>query len=445
MIARMANLGFSIAIDRCASAFCFDKVEFISMDVNTAAVASLPATVKGLGRAQFIAIVASLMALNALAIDIMLPAFPNIQADLGITDANRVQYILLSYIIGFGGAQLFFGPVSDRFGRRAPLFFGIALYAICSIAGALAPSFEFLLIARFLQGIGAAATRVIAISVVRDTHSGRGMAATMSLVMMVFMVVPVFAPMIGQTIILAGNWHLIFIFMALISLLVGLWAMARLPETLESENRRPLTMKSIREAFAIVLTNRIALFYTLATSFYFGSLFGFLNVAQPIYVDLYGLGAYFPVAFAAVAVVMAGSSFVNSRLVGKFGQRRLSHGALIAYFALSLVLAGLTAIGPIPFWLFFFISMLMMPLFGFVGSNFNSIAMEPLGAIAGTASSTLGFAQTVGGGIVGALIGQAFDGTVFPLAAGYAIVSAVSLLMVLIAEKGRLFGVGSPH
>ena len=414
------------------------------MHGTTATAVSPPATIGGIGRPQFIAIIASLMALNALAIDIMLPAFPNIAAGLNVVDANQVQFVLLSYVIGFGGAQLFFGPVSDRYGRRAPLFFGIAMYAICCIAGAFAPSFEFLLLARFLQGIGAAATRVIAISVVRDTHSGRGMAATMSLVMMVFMVVPVFAPMLGQVVILFGNWHLIFIFMAFVSLIVGTWALFRLPETLHEEYRRPLTVKSISQAFAIVLSNRIALFYTLATSFYFGSLFGFLNVAQPIYVNIYGLGSYFPIAFAAVAVVMAGSSFLNSRLVGRFGQRRLSHGALIAYFAFALLLAGLTAMGPIPFWLFFGISMLMMPLFGFVGSNFNSIAMEPLGAIAGTASSTLGFAQTVGGGIVGALIGQAYDGTVFPLAAGYALVSAVAVAMVLIAEKGRLFGVGTP-
>ena len=414
------------------------------MHGTTATAVSPPATIGGIGRPQFIAIIASLMALNALAIDIMLPAFPNIAAGLNVVDANQVQFVLLSYVIGFGGAQLFFGPVSDRYGRRAPLFFGIAMYAICCIAGAFAPSFEFLLLARFLQGIGAAATRVIAISVVRDTHSGRGMAATMSLVMMVFMVVPVFAPMLGQVVILFGNWHLIFIFMAFVSLIVGAWALFRLPETLHEEYRRPLTVKSISQAFAIVLSNRIALYYTLATSFYFGSLFGFLNVAQPIYVNIYGLGAYFPIAFAAVAVVMAGSSFLNSRLVGRFGQRRLSHGALLAYFGLSLLLAGLTAMGPIPFWLFFGISMLMMPLFGFVGSNFNSIAMEPLGAIAGTASSTLGFAQTVGGGVVGALIGQAYDGTVFPLAAGYAMVSAVAVAMVLIAEKGRLFGVGTP-
>ncbi|KGF69616.1 major facilitator transporter [Hoeflea sp. BAL378] len=396
-----------------------------------------------MGRPQFIAIVASLMALNALAIDIMLPAFPNIAEGLGVTDANQVQFVLLSYIIGFGGAQLFFGPIADRYGRRKPLFVGIALYAICSFAGALAPSFEFLLLARLLQGIGAAATRVIALSVVRDTHSGRGMAATMSLVMMVFMVVPVFAPMMGQVIILGGDWHLIFVFMALVSLAIGLWAALRLPETLKEENRRPLTLASVGQAFAIVLTNRVALFYTLATTFYFGALFGFLNVAQPIYVGIYGLGSYFPLAFAAVAVVMAGSSFLNSKLVGRFGQRRLSHGALILYFLLGLLMAGLAAMGPLPFWLFFGISLLMMPLFGFVGSNFNSIAMEPLGAIAGTASSTLGFAQTVGGGVVGALIGQTYDGTIFPLAAGYAIVSAIAVVMVLIAEKGRLFGVGT--
>lgn len=404
---------------------------------------SLPAIIGGIGRAQFIAIVASLMALNALAIDVMLPAFPNIAASLGTADANQVQFVLLAYIIGFGGAQLFFGPVADRYGRRLPLLFGIALYAACAIAGALAPSFEFLLLARFLQGIGAAATRVIALSVVRDTHSGRGMAATMSLVMMVFMVVPVIAPIVGQIIILGADWHWIFVFMAAVSILVGAWAFWRLPETLDPSNRRPLSVASILEAFGLVLSNRISMFYTLATAFYFGSLFAFLNVAQPIYVDVYGLGAFFPLAFGGVAIAMAGSSFLNSRLVGRFGQRRLSHGALLAYLGLSLLLAGLAVLGPIPFWLFFGISLVMMPLFGFVGSNFNSIAMEPLGAIAGTASSTLGFAQTVGGGLVGAAIGQTYDGTVFPLAAGYAIVSAISVGMVLIAEKGRLFGTGN--
>lgn len=401
--------------------------------------ATVPATIMGVGRRQFIAIIAALMALNALAIDIMLPAFPNMAISLGLADPNQVQFVLLSYIIGFGGAQLFFGPISDRYGRRAPLLAGIALYIICAAAGAYAPNFEFLLLARLLQGVGAAGTRVIAISIVRDTHHGRGMAATMSLVMMVFMVVPVIAPLTGQGIILFGEWHLIFLFMAFVAAIVGAWSLMRLPETLPLDQRRPLTVASVSQAFALVLSNRQTTFYTLATAFYFGSLFGFLNVAQPIYVDIYGLGAWFPIAFAFVAVVMAGSSFINSLLVGKLGQRRLSHTALIAYFLLAVLLSVLAAIGPVPFWQFYAIAILMMPLFGFVGANFNSIAMEPLGAVAGTASSVLGFAQTVGGGLVGALIGQAYDGTVFPLAVGYAAVSGVALVMVLIAEKGVLF------
>ncbi len=397
----------------------------------------------GIGRVHFIAIVASLMALNALAIDIMLPAFPQMASSLDLSDPNLVQLVLLSYIIGFGGAQLIFGPVSDRFGRRGPLFFGIALYTICAVAGALAPNFETLLLARFIQGIGAAATRVIAISVVRDTQSGRAMASTMSLIMMVFMVVPVIAPMTGQIIILFGDWHLIFLFMAMISAAVGFWAFAKLPETLAADKRRALTLASVGEAFGLVLSNRLSLFYTLSTAFYFGSLFGFLNLAQPVYVDIYGLGVWFPAAFGFVALVMAGTSFLNSQLVVRYGQRRLSHGALLLYLALALVMAAFSAVGPLPFWLFYGLTLLMMPLFGFVGANFNSIAMEPLGAVAGTASSVLGFAQTVGGGLVGAVIGQAFDGTIFPLAAGYASVAAIAVVMVLIAEKGRLFRQGA--
>jgi DHA1 family bicyclomycin/chloramphenicol resistance-like MFS transporter len=413
------------------------------MIVDAAPKTQTTATMLGIGRVEFIAIIALMMALNALAIDIMLPAFPNIAASYAMTDPNRVQYVLLSYIIGFGFAQLVYGPVSDRYGRRAPLFFGLALYIACAIAGALAPTFEFLLIARFVQGIGAAATRVMAISIVRDTHSGRAMAATMSLVMMVFMAVPAIAPLTGQAIILFADWHWIFLFMAAIALLGSIWIASRLPETLADDKRRPLTIDSVATAFRLVLTNRVSLFYTLATAFYFGSLFGFLNVAQPIYVDIYGLGSWFPVAFAAVAVVMAVSSFTNSRLVGRFGQRRISHTALITYLALGLVFSGAALLGPIPFWLFFTLALVMMPLFGFVGANFNSIAMEPLGAVAGTASSVLGFTQTVGGGVIGALIGQAYDGTVLPLAAGFAGVSLVALIFVLIAEKGRLFGVGS--
>ncbi|MDN2568580.1 multidrug effflux MFS transporter [Aquibium sp. A9E412] len=391
---------------------------------------------------EFIAILAGLMALNALAIDIMLPAFPEIAADLALSDANHAQFVILSYVVGFGGAQLFFGPVSDRFGRRAPLFAGLALYILSAAAGALAPSFELLIAARVLQGIGAAATRTIALSVVRDTHSGRDMAAIMSLVMVVFMVVPVFAPLAGQVIVLFGEWHLVFLSMAVFGGAMLLWTALRLPETLPEARRRPLTMASVIGAFRIVVSNRTSLFYALATAFFFSSLYAFLNSAQQIYVDIYGLGPLFPVAFASVAMLMAVSSFLNSRLVRRVGQRRLSHTALLLYAVLSTALAVIAWLMPVPFWLFLGMFCLIMPLFGWVGANLNSIAMEPLGAVAGTGASVLGFTQTVGGGIVGALIGQAFDGTIFPLVTGFAGVSVIALGLILIAEKGRLFGVG---
>jgi DHA1 family bicyclomycin/chloramphenicol resistance-like MFS transporter len=299
-----------------------------------------------------------------------------------------------------------------------------------------------LLAARVFQGVGAAATRIIALSVIRDTHSGRQMASIMSLVMMVFMDIPDIAPSTCQILILVGQWHLIFIFMAVLSTLIGIWTFFRLPETLSAEHRRPLTGSSVIEAFRLVLTNRTAFFYAAATAFYFGSLFGFLNCAQQVFVGIYDLGVWFPVAFSAVAILMAFSNFGNSILVERIGQRRLSHAALSLYVLFAFLLTALAWSGPIPFWLFMAIFAVMMPLFGWVGANFNSIAMEPLGAVAGTASAVLGFTQTAGGGIIGAMIGQAYDGTLLPLAAGFAIVSTAAIGLVLVAEKGKLFGVG---
>lgn len=396
-----------------------------------------------ISRGAFISMMAMLMALNALAIDIMLPAFPLIAAEYGMADSNSVQFVLSSYLTGFGLAQLFYGPISDRYGRRGPLFAGLALYILFAAAGAFAPTFELLLIARFLQGVGAAATRVIAMAIVRDTHSGRAMASTMSLVMMVFMVVPVIAPSIGQAVVLLANWHTVFLFMGVISAAVTIWCYLRLPETLVENERRPLSVASVLGGFRLVLNNRMSVLYTLGVTFFFGSLFGFLNVSQPIYVDIYGLGALFPVAFGGVAVLMAITSFANSRLVGRFGQRRLSHAALIGYFLCALVLVAVCANGNPPFWLFMTLMAIAMPLFGLIGANFNSIAMEPLGAVAGTASSVIGFLQTVGGALTGALIGQYYDGTVLPLAIGFASVSGIALLLVLAAERGKLFGHGT--
>ncbi|MEQ9245358.1 MAG: multidrug effflux MFS transporter [Nitratireductor sp.] len=399
---------------------------------------------KTLGRAEFIALAAALMSLNALAIDIMLPALQQIGAELGVDDENARQYIVTAYLAGLGGGQLIFGPISDRFGRRAPLFVGLALYVSAALIAAISPSFAVILALRFLQGIGAATTRVIAVSAIRDVFGGRQMAEVLSMVMMVFMVIPVIAPSIGQLIMIFGDWSEIFIAMAVLAIVFGTWAAIRLPETLAPENRRELTFSSVTRGFGYVLTNRVALCYTLATTSIFGSLFGFISSAQQIYTDTFDLADWFPILFAIGAGLMAISSFTNSRLVGRIGMRRLSHTALVGFTAVSLLWLVLASIGYMPFALFFVLFSVAMFQFGWVGANFNSIAMEPLGHVAGTAAATQGFLTTLGGGLIGAFVGQMFDGSTVPLAAGYFITGSIAIVLVLIGERGRMFHAVNP-
>ena len=390
-------------------------------------------------RWEFIAICAGLMALNALAIDIMLPGLQQIGASLGVADENHRQFVIPAYFLGMAAGLLFYGPASDRFGRRGPLFFGLAIYIIAATAAAFAPTFEILLALRVVQGIGAASTRVIAVSIVRDRFGGRAMAEVMSLIFMVFMVIPIIAPNIGQLVLLFGDWHEIFLVMAGIAVLIVAWTWIRMPESQHPQDRRPIDIRSVFSGFGIVLSNRFSFWYTIASTILFGALFGFINSAQQIYDGIYGLGVLFPLVFAGIGAMMAVSSFLNSRLVGKIGMRRLSHGALLGFTTVSVIWFVLSLLGPIPFWLFLLLFAVAMFQFGWIGSNFNAISMEPLGHIAGTAASVQGFIQTLGGAAIGTFIGQSFNGTVTPLAAGFCAVGLAGLVCVLIAEKGKLF------
>jgi DHA1 family bicyclomycin/chloramphenicol resistance-like MFS transporter len=398
-----------------------------------------------LSRPEFIALVAALMALNALAIDVMLPALPYMGEALGVTNENERQLVVSAYMIGFGAAQLVFGPITDRFGRRAPLFVGMALYVVCAFLATFAPTFATLLLLRFIQGLGAASTRVIATSVVRDRFSGREMAEVMSLTFMVFMAIPIIAPGVGQVILLTGPWQYIFLFMSGLAAAILIWAWFRLPETLHPEYRRPLRLTVIVEGFRLVFTNRVAFFYGLAGMFLFAAMFGFIISSQQIFVGIYGLGPWFPVAFATMAGFMAVSSFVNSRIVRRFGMRRLSHTAILIYIGCASILLVLSLMGQVPFWLFFALLMIVQVAFGNAASNMNSLSMEPLGAVAGTAASVFGFMQTVGGALLGTYIGQHFNGTLTPNATGYVVMGVLVLCCALIAEKGRLFGVSKEY
>ncbi|MEO0961811.1 MAG: multidrug effflux MFS transporter [Pseudomonadota bacterium] len=402
--------------------------------------ASSPAL--ALPRWELVAMVAALMALNALAIDVFIPALQDIGEALSVEDENRRQFVITAYIMGFGIAQLFYGTISDRFGRRPVLMFGLAVYVGASALASYVPNFESLLAVRFIQGIGTAATRVIAVSVVRDTFGGARMASVMSLVMMVFMAVPLIAPNIGQLIILFGDWQSVFWVTGILGAVMAVWSYIRLPETLHPEYRMPLTFTRVSAAFKVVVTTRASFGYALATALTFAVLFAFISQAEQLFTQTFGLGDYFTLAFSGTVVFMAAASFMNSRLVERMGMRRLSHTALMCFGGLILLALAL-ALGlgeAFPFWLFSLMIASIFACFGFIGTNFNALAMDPLGHVAGTASSVLGFLQTFVGGVLGAIIGYMYDGTAVPLFAGYLMLALGAIACVAMAEGGRLFG-----
>jgi DHA1 family bicyclomycin/chloramphenicol resistance-like MFS transporter len=389
--------------------------------------------------AGFVALVASLMALNAVATDIILPAMPEIGAQLSVASDNDRQQVITAYLAGFGIGQFFMGALSDRFGRRPVLIGGLLAYCAGALLCAVAGDFTALLIARAAQGVGAAAPRVIVTALVRDCYEGRTMARVTSLAMMVFMAAPVVAPSLGQALLLIGDWRMIFALLTVYGLAVLAIAALRLPETLPPEWRRPLDPRALGGSAAMVLSQRQTLGYALASGLFFGALFGFINSAQQILAELYALGPWFPVVFGGIAACMAFSAFLNAMLVGRFGMRALSHGAVLAFTAISLTLAGVAAAGQPPIWLFLTLLGGAMMLVGMVFANFSALAMEPQAKVAGIASSFIGGSTTLIGATAGFFIGRAYDGTVLPLALGYALCGLATIATLAATEKGRLF------
>mgnify|MGYP006276273037 CR=1 FL=1 len=393
-----------------------------------------------LGFAVFVALVAALMALNALAIDIMLPALPAIGAALDVADANDRQAVITAFLGGFGLGQFLVGVLSDRFGRRPILIAGLVAYAGGAGLAALSGDFAGLLAARAAQGLGAAAPRVIVLALVRDCYAGPKMAKVSSLAMMTFMAAPVLAPSIGQGIAALAGWRAIFWALTGYAGLLLLVCALRLPETLPPEWRRPLSRAGLADSAKRVLGSRQTMGYALASGAFLGALFGFIASAQQVLAELYGLGAWFPVVFGAIALTIAAAAFVNAMLVGRLGMRALSHGAAVGFTALSSALAVIAAQGQPPIWLLLPMLAAAMGLVGLVFANFNALAMEPMAAVAGLASSMIGGMTTLVGATCGFVIGRAYDGTVLPLALGYAACGALTILVLLATERGRLFG-----
>jgi MFS transporter, DHA1 family, multidrug resistance protein len=393
-----------------------------------------------MGFREFIVLIAAIMALNPLAMDMMLPALPEIGHAFRVGDANHLQTVLSSFLFGFGVGQFVIGPLSDRYGRRPVLIGGMIVYGIASALTLIAPSFETLLLARGLQGLSTAATRVIATSVVRDCYAGRRMASVMSLAQMIFISVPVLAPSLGQLVMAVSHeWHSVFVVLLVFGIAILGWTAWRLPETLAEENRKSLQLRDVLGYFRETLTNRQTLGYALAAGCLIGTMFAYVFSAQQVFTEVYSLGGYFPLAFAAIAIGVAIAGFVNARIVGSLGMRVISHVALTGFIAASLLMMIFARLDLLSLPLYMALATLTMFTFGLMISNFTALAMEPLGHIAGTASSLYGSITTLIGIVLGSVIGQAYDGTMVPLTTGFLVCSALTLAAVFVTERGRMF------
>lgn len=401
-------------------------------------------------RVEFIVLAALLTCLTALSIDIMLPVLPELAEGLGVRDANDRQWVVTSYLGGLVVGQIFVGTISDRYGRLPILYAGLALFVIGAVVASMAASFEWLLIARFVQGMGGAAPRVVVTAVVRDLFSGRQMARIMSLVMITFIMVPVFAPSVGQVLAFVAGWRAPFWALVIVGLVAALWAWRRLPET---SPRHRSTSAGDRvedheppigfvDAFRAVIQCRLAVGYVAATGCMFGCLMSYILSSQQVFVDIYDMGPMFPIAFGAIALAMAFAGLLNSRIVVRLGMRYVSHRALLAFLGIAIGLAVLSLVyaGRPPFWALWCGLWLQFFCFGLIVSNFNAIAIEPLGRVAGTASSVMGSYTTLSSAALGTIIGQSFDMTTLPLTIGFAVFSGAALIIVLITEGGSGYG-----
>lgn len=386
--------------------------------------------------ATFVAMMATLIALHALSIDMMLPALPQIGQDLAVTDSNRLQWIVAAYVTGMGCGQLFCGPLSDRFGRRPVVLTAIGLFVVISLLAASARSLSALLALRALQGVAVSAAAVVPRAIVRDTHAGAGMARVMSTILLALMLVPVLAPSLGQALLLFADWRSIFLALALAGVSVGCWVALRLPETLKPADRRPLSATHLLAAARFVLTEPTSILYTVAMAALYGSLLAFISLMPQILEDGFQRLPLLGVVFALCAGTMGLANFVNSRFVERVGMRRISHAALLGFLVFSGVHALVAWQTPEPLWVFVVMQAATMACFALTAPNFGAIAMQPMAHIAGSAASLQGVISTVGGALVSSLIGYQWSGSIVLLPAGALCCGLIALGCVQVAEKG---------
>lgn len=387
---------------------------------------------------EFIILLSLMMSLTALSIDAMLPALSQIGRDLNVQNANDRQLVISMIFMGLSFGQLFFGPLSDSVGRKPAIYGGLIVFMAGSLLSMAAATFPIMLLGRLIQGIGISSPRAVTLALVRDQFEGRAMARVMSFVSTVFILIPMLAPTMGQAVLLFSGWRGIFGVYIALAVIVLVWLALRQPETLAPENRAPFTWQRILGATQTIIKNRLALGYTVTAGLVSGAFVGYLNSAQQIFQEQYALGTRFPLYFAIIASSIGLASLSNTRLVMRYGMRLLVRTSMLTIVVLSIAAFGIAlfvASQP-PLWVL--MAYLMMTFFcvGILFGNLNSLAMEPLGHMAGIGAAIVGSLSTLLSTLLGTIIGQSYNGTLLPLIAGLAVLVGLSIVVVGWAEAG---------
>ncbi|RYY76800.1 MAG: Bcr/CflA family efflux MFS transporter [Gammaproteobacteria bacterium] len=387
--------------------------------------------------AEFTILVALLMSIVAISIDALLPALGIISNEILLDYPNQIQLVISALFLGMAFGQLICGPLSDAIGRKKVLYSGIFFFLCGSVICFFAQDITALLIGRVIQGLGVSGPYVSAMSIVRDKYVGREMAKIMSLVMMIFIMVPAIAPSLGQGILLMASWRYIFVLYVVYSIAVGLWIFLRLEETLPKEKRIPFTITGFTDGFKEVICSRITMGYTLCMGLFFGSFMGYLNSSQQIFQVQFGTGKLFTVYFGVLALVFGVSSLLNSRLVEKWGMHHISKRAVVAIIASSAMFLGLHGIADIQLWMFMIYAAILFFCFGLIFGNVNAMAMEPMGHVAGIASAVIGSVSSIIAMVIGTAIGQFYNNTLIPTTLGFLTMTSLALIMMYVANAKK--------
>jgi len=394
---------------------------------------------KPLAFPEFVTLLALMISMVAMSIDIILPALGIIGDDLQVTDPNDTQLMVSSLFSGFAVGQLLAGPISDSIGRKPTIYAGYLIFIVGCVLSINATSLDAMLVGRVLQGLGAAAPRIITVALVRDSYEGRAMARIMSIIMAIFILVPAIAPAIGQGLIMFADWHITFYFLMLMAFIGLVWFWLRQPETLRPEDKRPFSLSAIFLGIRKICSYRAAVGYTLSAGCVYGAFVGYLSSARQVFQSTYHLGTLFALFFGMAALAIGSASICNSRLVMRLGMRLLSKRALFCLTIMSGVFLVPTFLydGVPPLWLFMVWLLGTFFCIGMLFGNFNALAMEPLGHMAGLGAALVGFVTSMLSLPLGWAVGRLYDGTVLPLVGGFAVLGLLSLGLMIWTEQGR--------